>query len=58
MEAELKETFPGSMVELLGGKGGIFEVTLGDTLVYQKDREACDRFPDEGEVAQLVREMI
>ena len=57
MEAELKEAFPGSMVELVGGKGGVFEVTLDDSLVYEKDREACDRFPDEGEVPRLVREM-
>ena len=58
MEAELKQEFPDSTVELVGGKGGIFEVSLGDTLVYQKDREVCDRFPAEGEVAALVRDMI
>lgn len=58
MEAELKEAFPDSTVEIVGGKGGIFDVTMGDTLVYQKDKEVCDRFPEEGEVLRLVREMI
>ena len=57
MEAELKTEFPGSTVELVGGKGGIFEVTLDGTTVYEKDREVCDRFPEEGEVPRLVREM-
>ena len=57
MEAELKEAFPDSKVELVGGKGGIFEVTLDGSLVYEKDREVCDRFPEKGEVPRLVREM-
>ncbi|MCK4550145.1 MAG: Rdx family protein, partial [Candidatus Krumholzibacteria bacterium] len=50
MEAELNEAFPDSTVELVGGKGGIFEVTLDGSTVYEKDRETCDRFPEEGEV--------
>jgi predicted Rdx family selenoprotein len=58
VEAELKSEFPDAAVELVGGKGGIFEVTMGDTVVYQKDREVCDRFPEKGEIARLVREMI
>ncbi len=57
MEAELTEAFPGSTVEIVGGKGGIFDVTVGDTLVYHKDKEVCDRFPEAGEVPRLVREM-
>ena len=57
MEAELKEAFPGSMIELVGGKGGIFEVTLDGSTIYEKDCEVCDRFPEEGEVSRLVREM-
>ena len=58
METELKTEFPDASVELIGGKGGIFEVTMGDTIVYQKDRETCDRFPEKGEIVRLVREMI
>jgi selT/selW/selH-like putative selenoprotein len=57
VEAELKKEFPGSTVELVGGKGGIFEVTLDGSTIYEKDREVCDRFPDKGEVPRLVREM-
>ena len=52
------EAFPGSKVELVGGTGGVFEVTMGDTLVYEKDRSICNRFPDEGEIVKLVRGMI
>ena len=58
MEAELKEAFPDSTVELVGGKGGIFEVTLDGSPIYEKDPEVCDRFPEEGEVPRLVREII
>lgn len=57
MEAEVKKDFPGSTVELVGGKGGIFEVILDGSTVFEKDREVCDRFPEEGEVPRLVREM-
>ncbi len=57
MEAELLSEFPGSTVELIGGKGGIFEVTADDTVIYEKDREVCNRFPEEGEIPRLVREM-
>ena len=57
MEAELKNEFPGSTVELVGGKGGIFEVSLGGSTIYKKDRDVCDRFPEEGEIPRLVHEM-
>ncbi len=57
MEAELISEFPGSTVEIVGGKNGIFEVSADDTVVYEKDREVCNRFPEEGEIARLVREM-
>jgi predicted Rdx family selenoprotein len=57
VEAELLSEFPGSAVELVGGKGGIFEITMDDKIVYQKDKEVCNRFPEEGEIARLAREM-
>jgi len=57
VEAELKNEFPGSTVELVGGKGGIFEVTLDGSPIYEKDPDVCDRFPEEGEIARLVHEM-
>ena len=57
MEAELKKEFPGSTVELVGGKGGIFEVSLGGSKIYEKDCDVCDRFPEEGEITRLVHEM-
>jgi len=58
VEAELKEEFPGSTVELVAGKGGIFEVTMDGSTVYSKDRDVCGGFPDEGEIQRLARKMI
>ena len=43
-------------VELIKGKDGVFEVTVDGDLVFSK--RALGRFPDEGEVAQIVREAI
>jgi len=57
VEVELKNEFPGSTVELVGGKGGIFEVSLDGSTIYEKDRDVCGRFPEKGEVPRLVREM-
>lgn len=57
METELIGEFPGSTVELVGGKDGIFEVTSDGTLIYKKDRKVCNRLPEEGEIPRLVREM-
>jgi len=57
VEAELKKEFPGSTVELVPGSGGIFDITMDGSLIYQKDRSACGQFPDDGEIASIVRGM-
>ena len=56
MEAELKEAFPDAKIELVEGDGGIFDIMMDDSLIYQKDRGG-GRFPCNGEIARLVREM-
>jgi hypothetical protein len=56
VEAELINEFPGCIVELIDGSGGIFDVSLDGSMVFSK-HEMNDRFPDEGEVPRLVREM-
>ena len=41
-------------VELIEGKDGVFEVTVGEDLVFSK--RSLGRFPDDGEVAGLIRD--
>ena len=53
----MKKTFPDCTVELIKGDNGIFDVTMDGTMVFSK--HGCDgRFPDEGEVPRLAKEMI
>jgi selT/selW/selH-like putative selenoprotein len=39
--------------ELVAGKGGVFEISVDDKLVFSK--RSLDRFPDDGEVVKLIR---
>lgn len=39
---------------LIKGKGGVFEVVLDGALIFSKKK--LGRFPEEGEVPELVRE--
>lgn len=58
MGQELLTTFDGEISEmtLKPGTGGIFEVTIDETLVWS--RKAQGRFPDIKELKQLVRDHI
>lgn len=38
MEARIKEEFPGTEVELIRSRGGVFEVSRDGELVYSKKR--------------------
>lgn len=49
-EAELGE------VALVPGTGGVFEVWLGDRLIWSRKEQG--RFPEAKEVKQLVRDLI
>ncbi len=44
----------GAAVELIKGKDGVFEVTVNGDLVFSK--RALGRFPDDGEVAGIIRD--
>ena len=55
LAAELKESFD-TQVELLSGKRGDFEVVVDGELVFSK--KIMSRFPEEGEIAQLVSQWI
>ena len=45
---------PGLQVELVRGGGGVFDVTLGEELVFSKHGQ--DRFPETGEILSILRE--
>ncbi|MBK9144889.1 MAG: Rdx family protein [Candidatus Melainabacteria bacterium] len=53
MADELKRTFNAES-ELIKSSGGVFEIELNGTLIFSKAK--LGRFPDEGEIAKLVRE--
>ena len=52
MAAELREGL-GVEAELVGGGGGIFDVTVDGKLVYSKHETG--RFPDPGEVLAAIQ---
>ena len=58
MAQELLTTFETEVgeVALVPGTGGIFEVRLGDELIYS--RKEAGRFPESKELKQLVRDRI
>jgi len=58
VEAEVKESYPDSHVKLINGGGGIFDVTFNDTLIYSKQNIEGQRFPDEGEITRLIKQLI
>ena len=39
-------------VELIESGGGVFEVTVNDSLIFSK--KELDRFPNENEISELV----
>lgn len=58
MAQELLTTFDAEIGEmaLVPGTGGIFEVRVGDELVWSRKEEG--RFPDIKELKQLVRDRV
>jgi len=58
MAQELLTTFQDEMgeVALMPGTGGVFEVRVGDELIWSRAEQG--RFPDIKELKQLVRDRI
>ena len=53
----LRETIEkrfGIKAELIKGTGGVFEVTLNNSLIFSK-KELC-RFPDDNEISDIIDE--
>ena len=59
MEDELETNFDNISSELIRGSGGVFEVKVDGKIVFSKNSgpNATYRFPDEGEITRLIKEM-
>ena len=58
MAQELLTTFPGELgeVALVPGQGGVFEIHLGEELLWSRGERG--RFPEMKELKQLLRDRI
>jgi predicted Rdx family selenoprotein len=54
VEAELKANYPGSIIKLIEGGGGIFDVKCNGKLIYSKQNTKGQRFPNDGEISRLI----
>ncbi|UCD25916.1 MAG: Rdx family protein [Gemmatimonadota bacterium] len=52
MAAEIEGKYPDAQVNLIGGSGGVFEVTVDGDLVFSKKN--IGRHADAGEVLKLI----
>ena len=53
MEAEIKQVFPASEIELISSGGGVFEIKIGNDLIFSK--KSLGRFPELGEILSLIK---
>ena len=58
VEQEIKLNFPESSVELVEGRGGVFDVYLGDKLIFSKNAMHSPRFPESGEIPELINKEV
>ena len=56
LEAELKSKFPGVETKLISSGGGVYEIILDGELIFSK--KTLGRFPDDGEVAALIKQAM
>jgi len=52
LKAELAPRFPGVQIELIEGRGGIFEVAKDGKLIFSKKQTG--RFPELSEIVQKL----
>ena len=55
MREEIGLAFPDVMAGHVSGARGAFEVYVNEQLIFSKLQ--LDRFPNDGEIVQLIREM-
>lgn len=53
LEAEIKQVFPASEIELISSGGGVFEIKIGKDLIFSK--KSLGRFPESGEILSLIK---
>ena len=53
LEAEIKQVFPTSKIKLISSGGGVFEIKIGDYLIFSK--KSLGRFPEAGEIISLIK---
>jgi hypothetical protein len=51
---ELKADYPDAQIELIEGRGGIFEVKRDGRRIYSKRDTPERRFPGPGEISKLI----
>jgi selT/selW/selH-like putative selenoprotein len=56
VEAELKADYPDSVIELIKGSGGVFDVKCNGILIYSRQNIEGRRFPNKGEITKLIKE--
>jgi selT/selW/selH-like putative selenoprotein len=52
VSAEIQSNIDGAEVALVRSSGGVFDVHLGEELIFSKRRQG--RFPDPGEITALL----
>ena len=55
MDDEIKREL-GAVAKMIQGRGGVFEVTVNSDLIFSK--KALERFPEDGEVVELMRQQV
>ena len=54
MRSSLDSKF-GTLAETIPSSGGVFEIIVNGSLIFSKKQ--LGRFPNDGEIVQLIREM-
>lgn len=52
----MKVNYPDSIIQLIKGGGGIFDVKCNGKLIYSKRNIAGQRFPNVGEITMLIEQ--
>jgi len=54
----LKESYPDAEITLSKSSGGIFDVKCNGKLIYSKQNIEERRFPNDGEITQLIKKAM
>ena len=57
MAAKIRAEVPDAVIELIQGKGGVFNVTASGVSLWNK-REMGNRFPNDGEIVEQIRNLV